>query len=80
MRIFYVCFFKNRLGLNFKKGLGLKKKLAKAKKADYETAHIAALAQLVEHLIRNEGVGGSNPSSGTIFIPFLFFSCSYSTL
>jgi hypothetical protein len=25
----------------------------------------AALAQLVEHLIRNEGVGGSNPSSGT---------------
>ena len=26
---------------------------------------IAALAQLVEHLIRNEGVGGSNPSSGT---------------
>ena len=28
---------------------------------------VAALAQLVEHLIRNEGVGGSNPSSGTIF-------------
>ena len=27
----------------------------------------AALAQLVEHLIRNEGVGGSNPSCGTIF-------------
>ena len=27
---------------------------------------IAALAQLVEHLIRHEGVGGSNPSSGTI--------------
>ena len=27
----------------------------------------AALAQLVEHLIRNEGVGGSNPSSGTSF-------------
>jgi hypothetical protein len=26
----------------------------------------AALAQLVEHLIRNEGVGGSNPSGGTI--------------
>lgn len=26
---------------------------------------VAALAQLVEHLIRNEGVGGSNPSSGT---------------
>ena len=28
----------------------------------------AALAQLVEHLIRNEGVGGSNPSSGTSFL------------
>ncbi|BAQ46198.1 hypothetical protein Maq22A_c15180 [Methylobacterium aquaticum] len=26
----------------------------------------AAIAQLVEHLIRNEGVGGSNPSCGTI--------------
>ena len=25
----------------------------------------AAIAQLVEHLIRNEGVGGSNPSGGT---------------
>ena len=28
--------------------------------------HEAAIAQLVEHLIRNEGVGGSNPSCGTI--------------
>ena len=28
---------------------------------------IAALAQLVEHFIRNEGVVGSNPISGTIF-------------
>ena len=26
---------------------------------------VAAIAQLVEHLIRNEGVGGSNPSCGT---------------
>jgi hypothetical protein len=26
---------------------------------------LAAIAQLVEHLIRNEGVGGSNPSCGT---------------
>ena len=25
----------------------------------------AAIAQLVEHLIRNEGVGGSSPSCGT---------------
>ena len=28
----------------------------------------ADLAQLVEHLIRNEGVGGSNPSIGTTFL------------
>ena len=28
---------------------------------------IAALAQLVEHIIRNDGVVGSNPISGTIF-------------
>jgi hypothetical protein len=27
----------------------------------------AAIAQLVEHVIRNDGVGGSNPSCGTIF-------------
>src|SRR5262245_18786127 len=27
----------------------------------------AAIAQLVEHLIRNEGVGGSNPSCGTSY-------------
>src|SRR5215813_6496154 len=26
---------------------------------------IAAIAQLVEHVIRNDGVGGSNPSCGT---------------
>lgn len=29
----------------------------------------AAIAQLVEHLIRNEGVGGSNPSCGTTYLP-----------
>jgi hypothetical protein len=28
-------------------------------------ARIAAIAQLVEHIIRNDGVGGSNPSCGT---------------
>ena len=27
---------------------------------------VAGLAQLVEHLICNQGVGGSNPSAGTI--------------
>ncbi len=29
--------------------------------------HQAAIAQLVEHLICNQGVGGSNPSGGTTF-------------
>ena len=28
-------------------------------------AGFAAIAQLVEHVIRNDGVGGSNPSCGT---------------
>ena len=28
-------------------------------------ARFAAIAQLVEHVIRNDGVGGSNPSCGT---------------
>ena len=27
---------------------------------------LAAIAQLVEHVIRNDGVGGSSPSCGTI--------------
>ena len=31
----------------------------------------AGLAQLVEHLICNQGVGGSNPSAGTIKIKHL---------
>ncbi len=30
-------------------------------------AHGAGLAQLVEHLICNQGVTGSNPVAGTIF-------------
>ena len=28
-------------------------------------ARVAAIAQLVEHIIRNDGVGGSIPSCGT---------------
>ena len=28
-------------------------------------ARLAAIARLVEHIIRNDGVGGSNPSCGT---------------
>jgi hypothetical protein len=31
-----------------------------------QTLEVAAVAQLVEHLICNEGVGGSNPFRGTI--------------
>lgn len=37
----------------------------------------AALAQLVEHRIRNAGARGSNPLSGTIF---LFLTLSLSVL
>jgi hypothetical protein len=28
-------------------------------------SRLAAIAQSVEHIIRNDGVGGSNPSCGT---------------
>jgi hypothetical protein len=40
------------------------------------TSLIAAIAQLVEHVIRNDGVGGSIPSCGTIFqiISMLYLS------
>jgi hypothetical protein len=31
-----------------------------------ESVGMAAIAQPVEHIIRNDGVGGSNPSCGTI--------------
>ena len=34
-------------------------------------ARHAALAQLVEHIIRNDGVTGSNPVSGTTFLKAL---------
>ncbi len=62
-----------------------RRRLANSGRPRYETAgrwcrarHVspprAAIAQLVEHLIRNEGVGGSNPSCGTIF------SCIINTL
>jgi hypothetical protein len=34
----------------------------------------AAIAQSVEHIIRNDGVGGSNPSCGTIEIASLFWN------
>ena len=37
----------------------------------------AAIAQLVEHLIRNEGVGSSNLLSGTTFL--IFRTSAYDT-
>lgn len=42
----------------------------------------AGLAQLVEHLIRNEGVVGSSPITGTInkkatFVAFFFFNAVF---
>ena len=40
---------------------------------------VAAIAQLVEHLIRNEGVGGQNPSCGTRN-PEISHACGYRPL
>ena len=36
----------------------------------------AAVAQLVEHIIRNDGVGGSNPFSGTTLISVVSMKCN----
>ncbi len=36
--------------------------------ATIRSSIIAAVAQLVEHLIRNEGVGGSSPFRGTTLL------------
>ena len=36
---------------------------------------LAAVAQLVEHVIRNDGVGGSSPFSGTSFIQWVADMC-----
>ena len=43
----------------------------------YDYARRAGVAQLVEHLIRNEGVVGSSPITGTMFINAraAFFYC-----
>ena len=40
--------------------------LAKGGRSRYQSAGPAAVAQPVEHRIRNAGVGGSNPFRGTI--------------
>jgi hypothetical protein len=40
----------------------------------------AALAQLVEHIIRNDGVRGSNPLSGTTCFSFVFFGIEMKAL
>ncbi len=39
---------------------------------DHAIRHIAALAQLVEHVIRNDGVSSSSLLSGTIFLSLSF--------
>ena len=41
------------------------------------TSRFAAIAQLVEHVIRNDGVGGSNPSCGTTSYPPTFSTVRY---
>ena len=47
--------------------LFVKKGLHSFKGSCYPARHQAAVAQLVEHIIRNDGVGGSSPFSGTKF-------------
>ena len=49
---------------------------------DYSALTIAGVAQLVEHLIRNEGVVGSSPITGTTYQsrPRGNFFCYLSTL
>jgi hypothetical protein len=50
--------FVRKVGLNSATQMSMRTALAQAK---------AALAQLVEHRIRNAGVVGSNPIGGTIY-------------
>jgi hypothetical protein len=52
----------------------LYQRLTKRRKQPVFPAWNAALAQVVEHIIRNDGVAGSSPASGTIsdFLPFWF--------
>ncbi len=44
---------------------GRKIALAPFDRKDYQTSPEAGIAQLVEHLICNQGVAGSNPAAGT---------------
>jgi hypothetical protein len=54
-------------GLNYqKRACEWARSLVNQRRYDYEIAQVAALAQLVEHRIRNAGVVGSNPIGGTI--------------
>ena len=51
-----------------KHGKRLRRRAATCRRAPSRSQHVrneAGLAQLVEHLICNQGVGGSNPSAGT---------------
>jgi hypothetical protein len=42
-------------------------RVSPSKTKTQQLQQLAAIAQLVEHVIRNDGVGGSNPSCGTSF-------------
>ena len=46
---------------------GCKIALAPSPLKDYQDSRRAGIAQLVEHLICNQGVAGSNPAAGTTF-------------
>jgi hypothetical protein len=51
----------------WKRSRGRQIRATNARDAVLRGGNWAAVAQLVEHIIRNDGVGGSNPFSGTTF-------------
>lgn len=51
----------------------------KAPQSLLSRGHVAGIAQLVEHLICNQGVAGSNPAAGTINPPLKSCTCRNAT-
>ena len=55
----------DKLGETWLARLGLQNRGSPDIRTAFNARPFAAIAQLVEHVIRNDGVGGSNPSCGT---------------
>ena len=56
------------MGLQLTKGTSIQSPRRMAVAPIFQQRLRAGLAQLVEHLICNQGVAGSNPAAGTTFI------------